>query len=729
MPNKNEKRNKTLGFDANKIYREKVRNTVISLVYAVLTAAIITVLVLLEVMPTTYDVTVGKASPDVIYAIAEIEDTQKTEEAKREARESVLDIYAPDPTATSEIEDYFENTVFGGLETVAQYGENIRNQNGDEDGYQVAYDTVKVKAFGQNELSFLKNGQETQVPESKIKAVLDSSTEDVAKIKAWFVPVLESILSDGITPANIETVKDSFAKKITETDAIENLALKKTVAEVIQDKLKANHYVDANATELARIAVENAVKPVYIEKGSIVCEKDEIVTQSQYDALKKMGMLTEGGISYRLAICTSALIVIIIGLVCWYLSVFERKVALQPKKMLLLSLLCIMNIVVSLVFKSVGWEFVMNTAMCVVLVSIFFNERLAVVINAGLSVILAMIVSKENDLFGIDAVALMISACAGGLSAIFVCKNITVASRLKLLMPGAISGVVSAFTGFVACMLAGKSFQASGIVAASCLLGGFVASLLSVGSISIWEAAFNLLTQSKLLELSNSSSELLRKISIEIPGTYQHSTIVAELAENAAKDIGANQMLARAASLYHDIGKMRIPECYTENQTAESKNFHNTLTPRESAEMIFSHITEGVQMAKDNKLPAEIIDVIQQHHGTSAVMFFYNKEKLQNPAAKIDEFRYPGPNPQTKEAGIILLADCIEASVRCLDEKNNETIRAQIEKMCKARMEDGELDDCDLSLKDINIIKNSFATTLSAIYHGRIKYEVKKDGN
>lgn len=729
MADKSDKRNKTLGFDASKLYREKVRNTFISVVYGVFTAAVISVLVLFEVLPTTYDVTVGKASPESIYAIAEIEDTQKTEEAKKNARESVLDIYSADASATAEIQDFFENTVFDGIETVASYGDSIRNQNGDEDGYQVAYDTSKVKSFGQNELSFLKAGQESQVSESKVKAVLDSSADDVAKLKAWFVPVLESILTDGITPANIESIKTSFSKKITETDSTDNTSLKQVVADVVSEKLKTNYYVDTNATELARIAVENAVKPVFIEKGNIVCEKDEIVTQAQYDALKKMGMLTEGGISYRLAICTSALVIILVVLVSWYLFIFERKTALQPKKMLLLSLLCIMNIVVSLVFKSVGWEFVMNTAMCVVLVSIFFNERLAVVVNTGLAIILAMIVSKENDLFGADAIALMISAYAGGMSAIYSCKYITVASRLKLMVPGAISGIVGAITGFVACMLAGKSFQASGIVALYCLAGGLVASILSAGSISIWESAFNLLTQSKLLELSNSSSELLRKISIEIPGTYQHSTIVAELAENAAKDIGANPMLARAASLYHDIGKMRIPECYTENQTDESKNFHSALSPKESAEMIFSHITEGIKMAKENKLPIEIIDVIQQHHGTSAVMYFYNKEKLQNPDADINEFRYPGPNPQTKEAGIILLADCIEASVRSLDEKNNETIRAQVEKMCKARMEDGELDDCDLSLKDINVIKNSFAATLSAIYHGRIKYEVKNNDN
>ena len=143
--------------------------------------------------------------------------------------------------------------------------------------------------------------------------------------------------------------------------------------------------------------------------------------------------------------------------------------------------------------------------------------------------------------------------------------------------------------------------------------------------------------------------------------------------------------------------------------------------------MIFSHITEGVQIAKANKLPREIIDIIKEHHGTSAVMYFYNKAREIDPETKISDFRYPGPNPQTKVAGIIMLADCIEASVRSMDEKTHDSIKAQIERMFKARMDDGELDDCELTLRDINVLKHSFLNTLTAVYHTRIKYQENKD--
>lgn len=731
MTRNQDKRNKNLGYDANKQYKTRLRNNVISLIYGIITLAFICVMVLLEVMPKTYDVAVGEAAKETVYAIAEIEDSEKTSEARQAAMDKVADVFAVSDEDTEKIKNFFENTVFAGFKEVSEYGYSVRSE-GAADGYQVAYDTEKVREYGEKQLSFLNKSQETKTSEEKVKKIMDSDPSDVENLKQWFMPVLEGQLRSGITPSDIETVKTALAGEVEASAATSNAGLKSVLAEVITDSLTPNYVLDGAATEKAKTSAANKVETVYIKKGTAVVTKDEIVTQAQYDTLYRLGMLSEGGISYRLVFGTGMLVLILVSLVTFYLVFFEKKTVAQPKKILLLSLLCIVDILVSLVFKSAGWANMMNTAMCVVLISVFFNENLALVVNTALSVVLSLIISKESDLFGIDSIALMISAYAGGTAAVFICKFVRVASRAKMLLPGAASGLVSMIAEFTVLMLAGKSAEYSSVAALYCLAGGIVASLLSTGSISIWESAFNLLTQSKLLELSSTGSELLRRMSIEVPGTYQHSTAVAELAENAAKDIGANAMLARAGALYHDIGKLRMPECYTENQTPDSKNFHSTLSPRESADMIFSHITEGVQMAKANKLPAEIIDIIKQHHGTSAVMYFYNKAKETDPNTDINDFRYPGPNPQTKEAGIILLADGIEASVRSMDEKSTESIRAQIEKMCKMRMEDGELDDCDLSLKDINAIKHSFALTLAAMYHTRIKYddngEKKDDG-
>lgn len=728
MSRERDRRNKNLGHDANKKYKTHLRNNALALIFGIVTYAVIAFLVLLEILPQTYDVTVGEVAKETIYAIAEVEDTVATENARQEAMDRVPSVYKADGTLTAQIKEFFGQTVFGGLKTVSEYGNTVRKMADATDGYQVAYSTQKVKEFAENELAFLSRNRENGTSEETVKKVLDSSPNDVDKLKEWFIPVLEGQLRSGVTPNDEETVKVKLAEDVTSCTEISNENLKEILSETVKENLTANHILDEEATEKAKTEASSKIETVYIKKGAEIVIKDEIITQAQYDALNKLGMLSEGGISYRLVIGSGAFVLMLVLLVSWYAVKFEKKTVLHPKKVLLLALLCIADILVSLVFKSAGWEMMMNTVMCTVLVCVFFDENLAMVVNTALSVVLALVISKESDLFGIDSVSLMISTCAGGSVAVYLSKSVNVQSRAKLLFPGFAAGVAGMVTEFIVLMLAGKSIEYSSVAALYCLAGGAVAALLSTGSVSLWESAFNLLTQNKLMELSSTGGDLLRKMSIEVPGTYQHSVAVATMAENAAKDIGANAMLARAGALYHDIGKLRMPECYTENQTADSQNFHSTLSPRESADMIFAHITEGVQMAKANKLPTEIVDIIRQHHGTSAVMYFYSKAKETDPNTDISDFRYPGPNPQTKEAGIILLADGIEASVRSMDEKNGDAIRAQIEKMCKMRMEDGELDDCDLSLKDINSVKHSFAQTLTAMYHTRIKYESDKKG-
>lgn len=726
MSRERDRRNRNLGHDANKKYKTRLRNNVLAFIFGAIAYLFIAFLVLLEILPQTYDVTVGEAAKETIYAIAEVEDAVATENARQEAMDRVPSVYKADSNLTVQIKDFFEKDVFTGLKTVSDYGNTVRKMTGADEGYQIAYNTDQVKKFAENELKFLSKNKENGASEDTVKTVLDSSPNDVDKLKDWFLPVLDGQLRAGITPADEEAVKENLSADILSCTETDNEGLKIILSETVKENLTPNHILDEEATEKAKTEASSKIETVYIKKGAEIVIKDEIITQAQYDALNKLGMLSEGGISYRLVIGSAALVLMLVLLVSWYVVNFEKKTVLHPKKVLLLALLCIADIVVSLIFKSAGWEMMMNTVMCTVLVCVFFDENLAMTVNTALSVVLALVISKESDLFGIDSVSLMISTYAGGSVAVFLSKSVKVQSRAKLLFPGFAAGVAGMVTEFTVLMLAGKSVEYSSVAALYCLAGGAVAALLSTGSVSLWESAFNLLTQNKLMELSSTGGDLLRKMSIEVPGTYQHSVAVATMAENAAKDIGANAMLARAGALYHDIGKLRMPECYTENQTADSQNFHSTLSPRESADMIFAHITEGVQMAKANKLPSEITDIIRQHHGTSAVMYFYTKAKEADPDTDINDFRYPGPNPQTKEAGIILLADGIEASVRAMDEKNGDAIRSQIEKMCKMRMEDGELDDCDLSLKDINAVKHSFAQTLTAMYHTRIKYESDK---
>lgn len=715
-------RKKSLGKDVRKKYRAQQRRAVLSIFYALITCAAVVAMVWLEIIPDKYSVAVGDIAQEKIVATAEAVDPEATRKAKEEAVIGIAE-YTKDESISNKMRVSFESDVFSALIKVAEYGEEKRVGIDIFEDYKVEYSQID-KDDNIRELTFLK-GEKYQ-KEEKVLTVLNSSKADIQKLQKWFNDEFNIILTRGIKAEEVSYVKDELIRKINDSDVIGDKALMAILADAIADNdfIVANNFLDEEKTEIAKNEALQKVETVKIYRDQVIVDVGEYITEDDIAILNELHLLEESGFAYPFVVGSVGLVIVLLIVVAFYIWIFDRKLVAQPKKIFLLCILFLVTIVISLLFKSANWEKMMNAAIGTIIIAMLFDEHLALVINTIMSVILVLFISDESGVFTIEAMPIMISSITGGMAAIYTCKSSsTNSTRTKMLIPGVVAGVVAMVTSFAVMWIAGSGISSCLKTAAYGLAGGVVAAIFSAASLSFWESMFGLLTQSKLLELSNSSSDLLRKISIEIPGTYQHSTTVAEMAENGAKDIGANPMLAKVGALYHDIGKIRCPECYTENQTAESKNFHNSLSPNESAKMIFSHITEGVHIARANKLPREIIDIIREHHGTSAVMYFYNKARELDRNTKIEDFCYPGPSPQTKVAGIIMLADCIEASVRSMDEKTHDSIKAQIEKMFKARMDAGELDNCELTLKDINVLKTSFLNTLTAVYHTRIKYD------
>lgn len=254
-------------------------------------------------------------------------------------------------------------------------------------------------------------------------------------------------------------------------------------------------------------------------------------------------------------------------------------------------------------------------------------------------------------------------------------------------------------------------------------LGGISTGIVTAGIVPLVEIAFDYTTDITLLELAHLDRPIMRRLMIEAPGTYHHSVIVGSLVEAAATEIGANPMLAKVCGYYHDIGKIRKPLYFIENQT-EGKNRHDKLAPSMSGLILIAHIKDGVEIAKENKLGQLISDTIRQHHGTSIIKFFYEKAKQKKGAAaiNIDDFRYPGPKPQTKEAGLVMLADVVEAATRSLDNPTPSRIQGLVQKLINQVFSDGQLDDCELTLKDLHNIAKSFNKILYGIHHHRIEY-------
>jgi hypothetical protein len=270
------------------------------------------------------------------------------------------------------------------------------------------------------------------------------------------------------------------------------------------------------------------------------------------------------------------------------------------------------------------------------------------------------------------------------------------------------------------------------IILAFC--GGLFAATLTIGFLPLIEIIFDYTTDSKLLEFSNLDQPLIKKLMIEAPGTYNHSVIVATLAEAAASAIHASSLKAKVMGYYHDIGKLGKTLYFIENQT-DGKNRHDKLSPSMSALILIGHVKKGVELAKEYKLGNEIIEGIIQHHGTSLIKYFYQKSvNSGNDMVKEEDFRYPGPKPQTREAGIVMLADVVEAAVRALERPTPARIQGRVKSLINDIFADGQLEECELTLKDLHQIAKSFNNILTSIHHSRIEYtdksqEKKKEKN
>ncbi|MFH1655488.1 MAG: HDIG domain-containing metalloprotein [Candidatus Omnitrophota bacterium] len=343
--------------------------------------------------------------------------------------------------------------------------------------------------------------------------------------------------------------------------------------------------------------------------------------------------------------------------------------------------------------------------------------------------------------FAIAAITSMIAGNIGGnslsLSLIFFVGSIIgmlsvwrARRRSQIILAGLYVGIVQLFCFLlISTQQHPFSIDAIRIIAGPVIISGVFASFIVIGTLPMFEYLFKVVTNISLLELSDFNHPLLRKMILEAPGTYQHSLIVGNLAEAATEAIGANSLLARVGAYYHDIGKIEKAEYFSENQI-HLRSKHDKLQPNMSRLIIINHIKEGEELAKKYKLNPMIIDFVTQHHGTSMMYYFYRramKDIEEDQEVKEEGFRYPGPKPQRKEIAIVLLSDAVEAASRTLSEPTPERIEELVRKIINNKFIDGQLDECDLTLRDLEIIGSVFLRILSAIYHSRVKYPDEKD--
>lgn len=403
----------------------------------------------------------------------------------------------------------------------------------------------------------------------------------------------------------------------------------------------------------------------------------------------------------------------IAGWVC--LSFFERRVFLENKNLLLIWVTFCLTAAVFETCIAVPLNlYLLPIPGIAILLALLLSPRASFIVTLTFSLLFGLIAQGRADLF----LTMFLGSSLG------IILNTNTRKRNQLLNAGILIGILNFFVITLLGLYEGQHFQAVLKDALWGFGGGVFTSFFVMGLLHIFEIGFNITTNITLLELSDLNNPLLKELILKAPGTYHHSLVVGNLAEAACDSISANSLLARVGAYYHDIGKIEKPEYFSENEH-ESKSRHTQLTPTMSALVIIKHVRDGLELAKKHKLPASLINFIQQHHGTGLIYFFYQRalEKVKDEShLKEEGFRYPGPKPQTKETAVILLADSVEASSRCLSDPTPAKIEALTQKIINNKFIDGQLDECELSLKDLNKIATSFARILTGMFHSRISY-------
>ena len=627
-----------------------------------------------------------------------VEDVKRTEQHKREVAQKVEPILVP-------AEDDF---IKSNLETIQNSVLQIRKKNSTEkekiDELNIWFDLSDnpKKNFI---IDFLLHVDEPSLREAFDKASLS----------------LVNILQVGITENDYE--KDNI-KSLIQNNLVTNVSKRQisVITALLEQVIVPNLVVDDAATEIAKVNAQEAVKPykVTFQKGEKIVFEGEPVTRLKRDALREAGYnvyeLNWQGI---LSIYILVLLVTLIFIA--YLKVFEKKL-LEPRFMSLAGMLTILTCVTAVVLPTGSSPYILPIPGVIIISAIFLNPRVSFLLATLLLTVLTVGMQYDAQFIIVFIILSLI-----GMITISKIKYTRRVDLIKVGLNLGIAGVLIMLSLYFIdkCLIDVSNY----LILRNCayiFVNGVLNSIIVLGASPILENTFQIITPYGLAELGDHNQPLLKRLQMEAPGTYHHSLMVSTLCEAAAEAIGANPILARVGAFYHDIGKLKRPLFFVENQSYFGiENPHNKLNPRLSKMVITAHPKDGVELAKKNGLPSVICDFILQHHGEGLAKYFYNQavqeEGIEN--VKEEQFRYTGPKPNTKETAILMLADAVESAVRAMKGATSEEIENIIDKIIVERLNDGQLADSPLTLKDLKVIALTFSRILRGMQHNRIKYQ------
>ncbi|MGL9893915.1 MULTISPECIES: HD family phosphohydrolase [Enterococcus] len=672
----------------------------------------------------------GQVAEESIRANKTIENTEETEQKRKLAAEAVTPEYTYQSDLASE-QDRRINQLFVLIsranDTIdKQYEEKVSKAKEDEN---VPKPTVEERIAALKRIFESSNADDVafyqKLPNSFYSTIMNMSESEITTVRDESLKLIDEQMSKQVRESDLDNFKQEANDKIQYLNV--SAEQQEMIRYLVDQGIVVNDVLNEKRTEELKQEARDSIQPVMIFQGEIIVREGNQIDAAAMKKLELLGLTSQSTSIFPLVAMILA-VLLQIG-VLFYNSLQYKDLFKRTEYILFYVTAMSISILLMKFFQVFQTEQatyipLLYPAAFVPLVLNFFVNRRAGIMAALFQAVSALFIFYNSIGTNFLTVILVSYLFAGFLAAILKRQRIS-----EQWFPAIMWVVVfPLLMDVVLVVYQGMSFSdgTTWLTLVCGFMGAFLSYLLTIGLHPYIELLVNDDSVIVLNELSNPNHPLLKQLLEEAPGTYHHSMMVANLSANAVAEIGGRSLLTRVACYYHDIGKIKHASFFVENLPSGAENPHNFLLPEDSKQIIFGHVTDGAKILEEYDMPKMVIDICKQHHGTTLMRYFYIKAKERNPEVTEEQFRYPGPRPQTREAGIVNIADSCEAAVRAMDHPTSEKIEAFVHNLIEERISDGQLDDSGLTLKEIRKVEKSLVSGLSSTFHSRIKYPKMK---
>ncbi|WP_438311006.1 HD family phosphohydrolase [Sporosarcina sp. FA9] len=666
----------------------------------------------------TYKLTEFQISPETIRSIKTIEDTVKTEEDRERAALEVSPNYQLNEDVAKNRQAIatllFDLVIEVKNNAVA---EALKTETPKKSGKDL------VKELREKLVTFEEEESSMRLNDEALASLLAQDIPSLLRIQKALVTIIGEELSKPVRTSDLTAVKYEMERKLRLSNSIPTNVMQ-TVILIGRSAIVETETINEEVTKTRIEQAKADVEPTRILLGQVVVREGQFIDREIYRQLELLGLLTNES-SFKPIAGSLLFSLLISSIIYMHFRTWKENSVVKKKSLLIVLtvflLLVILMKLTALIEKDfdVLVAFLFPTALAPMLVRLLTNERLALMTTIITAATAGVIL--QEGFASIIQMEVALYILFGGLTSIYLLGNGGKRSTILTTSVGvALTNIL--FLAFYLIMTQ-STYNLTELMfyAIAAVTSGVLSGALTIGLMPFFETAFRLMSDMRLIELSNPNHPLLKKVLTETPGTYHHSVMVANLSDAACESIGANGLLARVGSYYHDIGKTIRPGFFIENQLA-GQNPHDSLPPEKSRDIIIAHAEDGAKLLEKHKMPSEIINIARQHHGTSLLKFFFVKARDSGAEVIEDDYRYAGPKPQTREIAIISIADSVEAAVRSMKDPTSLKIASLVHSIINDKLNDGQFDECDLSMKELRTVERIICETLNGIFHNRIEY-------